>query len=724
MEAVELELLCWGDGVAVAIHLMLAGTPVKSFGSPLSRYGASSAASDDSSAGLPDCASSGAVREAAAALDAPQQGCFGGDGSDGAATPVAAKQQGVAEISPPASEAAATQEEAVAIPSSSGDIPGAAMEAVMSMLQQLLAGQGQESAQQDQAPAPAAPPPDTPGEPPSPRAAGVAVGVPGSGGGGAALPGGVEKLLCLELEVVQLQQSLQIAQLEFEARTVQLHSLKQRADDAEQRAQAAEERAAGLAQQAHALEQQAGDLQCQLGEAAARQQQLSARLAAAASKQQAAEEAAAGLRQQLAAAQQASEQAHAELRRAAAAQGEWQERAAAARHEGQQLKVHVAAACGALKALGIPVHKVFSRAALALAGHAVGGGIQSPPESPAEVSSALSPSASAQPLGRPPQVPRLQLSTISLEQLQQHVAAAQQQEQQQEEAAEQQQPEQQQTRSADLFAHVVAAADGAAAPGFPPPASPAETSASSPVPAPASCRRPPGLPPLATGGAGGAAAADLAPPLLTARRAVSPAQQELLAAAQQWQLTARSARSAAPAEEEALIPAYRPHQLSATGPPMSARHVPATACTARGGRHATPRLRPAGATSAAATPGGKAPRRTYGQDPCFLEIKEAYHAVVAGQAGQQASRWARSAFSSSSAVESEPGKVEPMVQGLLQLFRREGLRVPLRKCGPCQYQLGSAKLSVRLVSGRLRARAGAGQTMDVLEWLAKQPVQP
>lgn len=104
MEAVELELLCWGDGVAVAIHLMLAGTPVKSFGSPLSRYGASSAASDDSSAGLPDCASSGAVREAAAALDAPQQGCFGGDGSDGAATPVAAKQQGVAEISRPHAE--------------------------------------------------------------------------------------------------------------------------------------------------------------------------------------------------------------------------------------------------------------------------------------------------------------------------------------------------------------------------------------------------------------------------------------------------------------------------------------------------------------------------------------------------------------------------------------------------------------------------------------------
>lgn len=39
------------------------------------------------------------------------------------------------------------------------------------------------------------------------------------------------------MQVVQLQQSLQIAQLEFETRTVQLHSLKQRADEADQRAQ-------------------------------------------------------------------------------------------------------------------------------------------------------------------------------------------------------------------------------------------------------------------------------------------------------------------------------------------------------------------------------------------------------------------------------------------------------------------------------------------------------
>jgi hypothetical protein len=50
--------------------------------------------------------------------------------------------------------------------------------------------------------------------------------------------------------------------------------------------------------------------------------------------------------------------------------------------------------------------------------------------------------------------------------------------------------------------------------------------------------------------------------------------------------------------------------------------------------------------------------------------------------------------------------VEPQVAGLLQLFRQQGLMVPLHKCGPAQNRLGSAKLAVRLVNGRLVARAG------------------
>lgn len=123
-------------------------------------------------------------------------------------------------------------------------------------------------------------------------------------------------------------------------------------------------------------------------------------------------------------------------------------------------------------------------------------------------------------------------------------------------------------------------------------------------------------------------------------------------------------------------------------------------------------------------------------------------------------------------------------QGLLQLFRENGLPIPLQKCGPCQvwcrtvaqplagsstgrgqacahghgqpccrqavahvgkhiasrcchctilrtaaptlvqYKLGTAKLAVRLVNGRLVGRAGAGQQIDLFEWLERQPVAP
>jgi hypothetical protein len=47
----------------------------------------------------------------------------------------------------------------------------------------------------------------------------------------------MQRLLSLELEVVQLQQSLQIAQLEFETRAAHTRALAQRAEQAEQRAQ-------------------------------------------------------------------------------------------------------------------------------------------------------------------------------------------------------------------------------------------------------------------------------------------------------------------------------------------------------------------------------------------------------------------------------------------------------------------------------------------------------
>ena len=72
-------------------------------------------------------------------------------------------------------------------------------------------------------------------------------------------------------------------------------------------------------------------------------------------------------------------------------------------------------------------------------------------------------------------------------------------------------------------------------------------------------------------------------------------------------------------------------------------------------------------------------------------------------------------------------------QGLLRLLQENGVPAPLVKCGPCQYRLGgttakltggtTARLTVRLVNHRLVARAGgAGASVDVLTWLAGQPM--
>ncbi|KAL4443463.1 hypothetical protein ABPG75_011200 [Micractinium tetrahymenae] len=696
-------------------------------------------------------------------------------------------------------------------PSDGGGSTQAALASVMGMLQRLL--EPGESAPEVQ-PEPGPPPPPPPLQPErqhqeprsaappaapallpptSPHPAATASTCPadssGTGGasGGPLLPGGVQKLLALELEVVQLQQSLQIAQLEFETRSAQLHALKQRADEAEQRVQAAEERASGLAQQLRQLERQAGDLRCQLGEAAARHQQevsqLAARLAAASAKQEAAEQEAACLRQQLFAARQAADEQQEQLRRSAAEQrAEWHEQVAALRREGQQLRSHIAAACAGLKGMGIPAHKVFGPSALAAAGV-----VQSPPESPAEAAELPSGTQLAQQAQhgqlaqqaqqaqhgqlaqqlqqaeqqasmRRPLVPRLQLSSISLQQLQaqaspvlQPAAAAPACGLPATElaagpaAAGVAQQAHRRQQSDDSFAHVMMTADGTAALG--------------------GLAGPRSLQPAAAGGVAGAAGlAQATPspassvqqnsefnsaPLLTARRAVSPAQQELLATARQWQRSARAAAADAGAAEEEPHAGYPPPLPSARGsargpaPPSlfasggTAGAAPRGACLPR---HQTPRqaaaAAPAGVTPRRAaagaggpagfpgTPGRKlaAARPSYGQDPTFQEIKAAYNAVMSSEA-DRTSRWARSVFSSASAVDADPARVDHMVQGLLQLFASNGLPIPLHKCGQCQYRLGpaGAKLSLRLVNGRLMARAGAGQTMDILAWLEKQP---
>ncbi|KAI7842900.1 hypothetical protein COHA_003412 [Chlorella ohadii] len=841
-ERVELELLCLpGDRVAAALHLRIAGTPVRSFASPLhghqqlssrsldasAAHLAAAAIADEALKAAPGLTAEGCAAAAAAAPAAaqagqqadlssrpagPSQAAPGHAGvddlavhaelSDTAAGPVSGptveleaaaavgaaaapasgtssssgpahvQQQEEQQEQPPAAApaaAAAGHDETDAPDGAAGAAGGgsgsaASLDAVMGMLQQLLATSG---AALQQAPAPpeqaqalvAALQPQPPQPAPEPAPSAHSSGSAGGLASSSMLPSGsVEKLLALELEVVQLQQSLQIAQLEFETRTVQLHSLKQRADEADQRAQAADERAAGLAQQVQQLERQAADLRSQLGEAANKHVQeltlQAARLSAAAAKQQAAEEDSARLRQQLAAAQESLRSEQAQRASAVAAErGPLQERAAALQHENQQLRAHLASACSALKALGIPAPQVFSRAALALVGHAIPA--QSPPLSPAVSGAApvqqqpavrqqlaqqqqqqvaaqqAQPAAvnqqaqqqqaqaqEQQAVCRPvaPPVPRLQLSSISLEALQ--AAASAQQEVEEVTAAAAGLPpvpprDQQQGGCEAGMLHSAARAAAYArlrvAVGSP-------ASALGHIASPHSVQN----------------STDMPLPPLSARVPVSPAAQQLLATARQWQLTARSAVADEEAEER--IAAYRPqHAQQQWQQPQAGGGRPpsrtalgggpvAKAALARVVHTARPHHHAQGGPAAGRSP-VKQGRRTYSQVPAFTELKQAYQAVVSAEA-DSAAKWARSVFSSSSAVETDPRRVEPVMQGLLQLFRENGLPIPLQKCGPCQYKLGAAKLSVRLVNGRLMGRAGAGQQLDLFEWLGKQPVAP
>lgn len=425
------------------------------------------------------------------------------------------------------------------------------------------------------------------------------------------------------------------------------------------------QRQAGEAAARHALE--ASQQAAQVSAATASQQAAEAEAARLRQQftvaQQVAEEEASRMRRQLATAQQGLEREQAEQRRAAAAwqqqHSELREQVASLRHENQQLRTHVSAACGALKTLGLPAHQVFSRAALALAGHT--NGMQSPPRSPPSSSQghngggqreravahaaerrqaigALPAAAPAPPpppppppmplhlrcqqqqqqqqsLGQrapPPQVPRLQLSSISLEQLRQAAS-------QQHEAAE--------------------AATGvgtlSALQGLPPlPSSGQRYShlrvsvGDSPC-APAREASPAGSVQHST---------ELSQLPLTARRmGVSPAQQELLASARQWQLTARSA--VAGEEEEERMPAHRPHQQQQGQPARHAAAAAAGHATARHGygagpaRGVRPPLRAVQTARQHHTPRKEQKellRWTYGQDPAFLEIKKAYHAGVWG----------------------------------------------------------------------------------------------
>lgn len=59
----------------------------------------------------------------------------------------------------------------------------------------------------------------------------------------------------------------------------------------------------------------------------------------------------------------------------------------------------------------------------------------------------------------------------------------------------------------------------------------------------------------------------------------------------------------------------------------------------------------------------------------------------------------------------------------MQLCAEAGVDLPLVRRGPCQYSLGAARLSLRLVGGQLVMRCGAGHH-PLLDWVERQAMPP
>lgn len=112
-------------------------------------------------------------------------------------------------------------------------------------------------------------------------------------------------------------------------------------------------------------------------------------------------------------------------------------------------------------------------------------------------------------------------------------------------------------------------------------------------------------------------------------------------------------------------------------------------------------------------------RARYGSVPAFKEIQAAYRSVLGEEDAVQ--KWVRHVYSSRSAIETDPKKIEPLVDGVCDIFEDNGLPLPLEKTGSCTYKLGSAKTVVRLMNGKLMAKSGP-TFVNMFAWIAKQPL--
>ena len=124
--------------------------------------------------------------------------------------------------------------------------------------------------------------------------------------------------------------------------------------------------------------------------------------------------------------------------------------------------------------------------------------------------------------------------------------------------------------------------------------------------------------------------------------------------------------------------------------------------------------------------GKSTPRVTYGMDSAFSAAKQQYEEQAAGSSQgdltehDRTQNWLKNLTANKAKQASDPKRVDQLVGEFQRLMQENGLDMPLQKSGPCQYRLGSCKLSLKVGSNRLLVRCGGGYE-DLMSAIESMP---
>lgn len=119
-------------------------------------------------------------------------------------------------------------------------------------------------------------------------------------------------------------------------------------------------------------------------------------------------------------------------------------------------------------------------------------------------------------------------------------------------------------------------------------------------------------------------------------------------------------------------------------------------------------------------------RVTYGMDKGFASAKQRYEEQAAENSPSSTTEhdrtqiWLKGLTANTAKQAADPKRVDQLVSRLQHLMQDNGVEVPLEKVGPCQYKLGSHKLSLKVGSNRLLVRCGGGYE-DFMSAMEKMP---